>query len=58
VVIQALKATSAKFAAIPSEQDDCRPEAAAGQETMVAEKLNQVIENQNKIIDYLNQVMK
>ena len=26
-----------------------------GQETRLAEKLNQVIENQNKIIDYLNQ---
>lgn len=26
-----------------------------GQETRLAEKLNEVIENQNKIIDYLNQ---
>ena len=29
-----------------------------GQETRLAEKLNQVIENQNKIIDYLNQQVK
>ena len=26
-----------------------------GQETRLAQKLNEVIENQNKIIDYLNQ---
>ena len=29
-----------------------------GQETRLAEKLNEVIENQNKIIDYLNQQVK
>ena len=29
-----------------------------GQETRLAAKLNQVIENQNKIIDYLNQQVK
>ena len=29
-----------------------------GQETRLAEKLNQVIENQNKIIGYLNQQVK
>ena len=29
-----------------------------GQDTRLAEKLNQVIENQNKIIDYLNQQAK
>ena len=29
-----------------------------GQETRLAEKLNQVIETQNKIIDYLNQQVK
>lgn len=29
-----------------------------GQDTRLAEKLNQVIENQNKIIDYLNQQVK
>lgn len=29
-----------------------------GQETRLANKLNEVIENQNKIIDYLNQQVK